>query len=285
MTGLRTQYECYMTAQNLEGSNKASSYVRALELLGPILADRSPQFVHCANLYQIDSPKLIEHLYRYILDQQNLGDNGIFSSTFKPSYWRSRFYSAALKSYKQFLVSHLHEASLWAIYNEPDIAPKELGLRLTRKPLDAKAFVDGDAIDFTTREGKEVLRQVKTRVNQEFFRKMILRNYGSRCCLTGLPVPEVLRASHIVGWAEDKENRMNPANGLCLSATYDAAFDRHLISFDEDYRLVLNPSLREHYTDAAFKRHFLAYEGTRLIPPSKHEPDPKLLEKHRQRRA
>ncbi len=34
------RYSQYMEEQNAEGSNKASSYVRALELLGPILEKR-----------------------------------------------------------------------------------------------------------------------------------------------------------------------------------------------------------------------------------------------------
>lgn len=281
MSGIRKRYELYMSTLNQEGSNKASSYVRALELLGPILAAHAPHFANCKDLYAIDSPKLIEQLYAFILEQQSLGDKGIFTSTFKPSYWRSGFYSAALRSYRQFLVTQRHEDMLWAIYSEPGLDPKELGRRLLCQPIDAKALVSDDNLDYTTREGKEVLRQVKTRMNQAFFRKMILRNYGSRCCLTGLPVPEVLRASHIIGWAEDKENRMNPANGLCLSATYDAAFDRHLITFDDELRLVLSPSLDKHYTDDAFKQYFGALEGQRLLPPNKFGPDRALLEQHR----
>jgi len=281
MNTMRNRYEHHMAAQNLEGSNKASSYIRALELLGPILAARSSRFAHYVDLYTIDSPKLIDQLYAYIIDQQNLGDKGIFSSTFKPSYWRSGFYSAALKSYKQFLVAQRYEDMLWAIYSESELDPKELGQRLLRQPLEAKALVSDEHIDFTKREGKEVLRQVKTRLNQDFFRKMILRNYETCCCLTGLTVPEVLRASHIVGWAEDKANRMNPANGLCLSATYDAAFDRHLITFDEDFRLILSPTLKEHYTNAAFKKYFLALEGQRITLPSRFHPESVLLEQHR----
>ena len=41
-------------------------------------------------------------------------------------------------------------------------------------------------------------------------------------------------------WAEGEANRLDPENALCLSATYDAAFDRHLISFDEHYRLIVS---------------------------------------------
>lgn len=44
-----------------------------------------------------------------------------------------------------------------------------------------------------------------------------------------------------------RERPGDPRNGLCLSATYDKAFDQHLISFDEDYRLVVAPEIRDHY--------------------------------------
>jgi putative restriction endonuclease len=100
---------------------------------------------------------------------------------------------------------------------------------------------------------------------------------------TGLSIPEVLRASHIIAWAEDAKNRMNPANGLCLSATYDAAFDRHLISFDEKYRLILSPTLKEHCTSKAFKEQFLKFEGSRIAAPERFCPDQGLLDEHRKK--
>ena len=65
--------------------------------------------------------------------------------------------------------------------------------------------------------------------------------------------PDIRRASHISEWAEGEANRLNPENGLCLSATYDAAFDRHLISFDEHYRLIVSKAIKDQYTDAAAK--------------------------------
>jgi len=45
---------------------------------------------------------------------------------------------------------------------------------------------------------------------------------------------DILRgtASHIVPWAEDERNRLNPRNGLCLNALHDRAFDRHLMWID-----------------------------------------------------
>lgn len=110
---------------------------------------------------------------------------------------------------------------------------------------------------------------------------MLLEIYDSKCCLTGIDVPEVLRASHIIPWAEKKNTRLNPENGLCLSATYDAAFDRHLISFDEEYRLILSPALKENYTSEAFNTHFGAYEGKQITLPARFIPSQEYLQYHR----
>ena len=130
--------------------------------------------------------------------------------------------------------------------------------------------------------GKERLATIKARVTQAQYRKWILNIYRGECCVTGLNVPEILRASHIVGWKEDFENRMNPENGLCLSATYDAAFDRHLISFDDDYRMILAPSLRDYYTNKAFQDVFKHFEGKRITLPVRFRPSKDLLAKHRE---
>jgi len=284
MQSFRNAYSDFIFEHTEAGSNKASSYIRALELLGPILTNRSTPFVQCADVFSIQSIKYIDDLYRYILEQQNLGDAGIFKAVEKPSYWRSRFYSAALKSYKEFLILHQYKDKLWEVYNETCVDPQELGKRLSQKKLEsARDLLPREGLDPSSKEGKDALREVKTRVNQDFFREMILCDYKTQCCVTGLNIPDVLRASHIVGWADDATNRMNPANGLCLSATYDAAFDRHLISFDEDYRMIFSPVLKDFYTNQAFKTQFLAFKGQKIILPKKFKPDLGLLEKHRQK--
>lgn len=131
------------------------------------------------------------------------------------------------------------------------------------------------------KEGRDAIAETRVRLGQSYFRKMVLRNFGNRCCLTGLDVPQTLRASHIVSWASDKANRMNPENGLCLSATYDAAFDKHLISFDNDYRMIVSKEIREYYTNDVTREYFQNYEGKQIELPSLYMPSKKLLEKHR----
>lgn len=65
---------------------------------------------------------------------------------------------------------------------------------------------------------------------------------------------------------------MNTENGRCLSATYDAAFGKHLISFDNDYRMVVRKEIKEYYTNEVAKTYFGNYEGKQLILPSSYLP-------------
>ena len=278
---LRYKYYHHIREQNIEGSNKASSYIRALELLDGILK-KSPLF-DLGDFWSIDSVPKIDQLYAHALEFQKKEGSIFLHDDLSPSYGRNGYYSAALKSYKEFLVLNNHEQKLWDLVNQPDADPVDISKRLNEQDIDSiEALIDRD-IDFSSEEGKEVLRETKQRVNQGRFRKMILATYETQCCVSGLNVPEVLRASHIVGWADDDKNRMNPTNGLCLSATYDAAFDRHLISFDEDYRLIFSPKLKEFYSNEAFKTQFLAFEGQQISKPKRFCPDQEFLEKHRQK--
>jgi putative restriction endonuclease len=94
-------------------------------------------------------------------------------------------------------------------------------------------------------EGIEREAIVRVRVNQSFFRRRIVSAYEFRCCVTGLAVPELLVASHIVPWAQDTANRLNPRNGLCLNALHDRAFDRGLMVVDDTMHVRFSPRLRE----------------------------------------
>ena len=93
--------------------------------------------------------------------------------------------------------------------------------------------------------GTEVERLVRQRIGQNKFRDAMLDYWGGACAVTGVALPEVLRASHAKPWAEcetDSE-RLDVFNGFLLSANLDALFDRFLISFDEQGVLVAAPAL------------------------------------------
>ena len=93
-------------------------------------------------------------------------------------------------------------------------------------------------------EGAETTRQQLTaaRVGQGKFRKDLLARWDGSCAILGVSRPELLRASHIKPWTSSNNiERLDPANGLLLSAMYDAAFDALLLSFADDGALVLAP--------------------------------------------
>ena len=127
----------------------------------------------------------------------------------------------------------------------------------------------------------EVEKKVKTRRLQTFFRNVVLSSYEHRCALTGITVRQLLVASHIIPWSENENRRADPTNGLCLNALHDKAFDRHLITFDEDYRLVVSSILKKGDIPELQSSNFAKLEGTRIVLPHRFAPDFQALEEHR----
>ena len=80
----------------------------------------------------------------------------------------------------------------------------------------------------------EAERLVVQRVGQGLFRGALLDYWQGKCCVTGLDVPELLRASHIRPWAqcETDEQRLDVFNGLLLAPHLDALFDAGLMTVD-----------------------------------------------------
>jgi HNH endonuclease len=84
------------------------------------------------------------------------------------------------------------------------------------------------------------------RIGQDVFRDALMDYWGGRCPLTGITEPALLRASHIVRWADcDDAQRLDVHNGLLLSALWDAAFDCGLVSFTDDSAVLGSSRLSE----------------------------------------
>ena len=93
---------------------------------------------------------------------------------------------------------------------------------------------DESSSEYQDYSSTDRIGQTKTRIGQNFFRKAVLSAYNYRCCITGLSIPKLLVASHIVPWHIDSANRLNPRNGLALSVLHDKAFDLGMITINED---------------------------------------------------
>jgi hypothetical protein len=116
----------------------------------------------------------------------------------------------------------------------------KLGVSLPDAPLDAFRKATAHLPQTT-----EVERLTVERVGQSLFRQALLEYWNSRCPLTGITDPALLRASHIVPWAECESDalRLDVHNGLFLSALWDATFDAGLISFADDGTVLRSPKL------------------------------------------
>jgi putative restriction endonuclease len=146
------------------------------------------------------------------------------------------------------------------------------------KPVEEVAEIKTEDLPHTGLEREAVLR---VRVNQAFFRRRILSAYEFRCCVTGLMIQQLLVASHIVGWAEDKANRLNPRNGLCLNALHDRAFDARLMWIDDNYKVRFTDTAKEASGASKATTDWLTqFEGARLLLPASFVPDPNFLRSH-----
>ena len=93
----------------------------------------------------------------------------------------------------------------------------------------------------------EAERLVVQRIGQDVFRDRLMEYWQGRCPLTGISDRALLRASHIIPWAdcESDAERLDVHNGLLLSALWDAAFDRALVTFDDEGKPEYSASLSE----------------------------------------
>ena len=129
--------------------------------------------------------------------------------------------------------------------------------------------------------GEDRIVTSTTRIGQRFFRNAVLAAYNERCCITGLSIPSLLVASHIVPWSHGSAYRVNPRNGLLLSALHDKAFDSGLITVDDDMTVrVSNRYAR--LTDSYFTESIQHYHGREINLPEKFVPDSDFLSYHKE---
>ena len=89
---------------------------------------------------------------------------------------------------------------------------------------------------------------IKARRGQGSFRKGVLELWGGRCAVTGIAIESILIASHAKPWAKcSDDERLDPSNGLLLSATLDRLFDKHLIAFQPDTgEMLISEKIKKH---------------------------------------
>jgi putative restriction endonuclease len=261
----------FNTRLSPENSRKASSYAQAISILDKVLVHQHVIDLRGMSLYDIHDLAVLEEVRQVVKEEEKKMKAGLpsifnYGNPGQKSYPLGGFCSAALRSLKEYALYHGAELIVAKEANPHIISTKLIN------------YFD------IAKEGEDVESQVKRRKGQDYFRRMILTNYSGRCALTGIDIPQLLLASHIIPWSDvsHKKDRLNPCNGICLSALYDKAFDKGLITFSpDDYSVILSSALRDYETEEYFDKHFGIIIDKKLTMPTDYLPNRDFLAYHR----
>jgi putative restriction endonuclease len=134
--------------------------------------------------------------------------------------------------------------------------------------------------DILELKGETKVREVKTRVNQNVFRQIMLSNYSGKCAISGIDISDFLVASHIVPWSKNEKERLNPENGICLSSLYDKAYDKGYIGISTKHEVLLSKSLTDNSEKDFFSILFSNLKGSKIQLPERFLPRKEFLEYH-----
>jgi putative restriction endonuclease len=138
-----------------------------------------------------------------------------------------------------------------------------------------------DALEGTEHlKGEYRVREVKTRVNQNVFRQIVIANYSGKCAVSGIDIPDLLVASHIIPWSKNAEERLNPENGICLSPLYDRAYDKGYIAINERFEILLSSALKKKTHEGYHLKYFASLSGSKIMLPKKYYPKKDFLQFH-----
>lgn len=127
---------------------------------------------------------------------------------------------------------------------------KRTGSSLDYQPAETRQLHLGEApipsYSYTPPNETEREGLIISRVGQGAYRKSLLHRRHFRCAVTQYENKEILIASHIVPWKDSSnEERLDVDNGILLSPNYDALFDRHLIGFQDNGKIILSRPFSE----------------------------------------
>jgi hypothetical protein len=135
--------------------------------------------------------------------------------------------------------------------------------------------INVDVLPENSTVGTETLAVGKRRIGQGRYRRDVIRLWDGKCAITGSSIQELLIASHIVPWKDSNSiEKTDEQNSVLLSALYDKLFDKYLITFDENGKILVSRSINIKEKGA------LSITGTELID-IKSERMLSYLKKHR----
>ncbi len=140
-------------------------------------------------------------------------------------------------------------------------------------------ILDEEYLSSLENKRTEAIYPRKVRLGQEIFRDMVLSAYG-KCCVCGIPIDELLVASHIIAWKDRHNLRLNPCNGLCLCVLHDKAYDKGYLTVTDSYEILISPRIEQLLPHHALDSGFAIYHGNKIRLPEKFLPNGEFLNEH-----
>lgn len=123
------------------------------------------------------------------------------------------------------------------------------------------------------------LVEIQSRVKQSSFRKKVLANFDSKCCISSINETELIVASHIIPWSHRIETRLDPANGLPLFNSYDKLFDLGYITFNDNLKIIITSKTPNFSVELQML--LKSIENKVAVSPQKYTIKKEYLEYHR----
>ena len=80
--------------------------------------------------------------------------------------------------------------------------------------------------------------------------------------------------------SKNENERLNPENGICLSALYDRAFDKGLIGINTNLEIILSNDLKKKHKETYYSKHFEGLDKKKITLPERYLPKKEFLEYH-----
>ena len=226
------------------------------------------------------------------LNNPDFKEGDVFGNIIKPLEFNNSIFQSDLKP------SDLdHKGPTWERcfdnYGIDDISLDKF-LFILNKATDKKLDLDNEENKVQIQARKQIFshnfkvsntiaKSIQTRGHyQNFFRKIVLKNYNYECAITGIKTKSCLTAAHILRWADYEDHRLDPQNGICLSKLVDACFENNLIFIDDNYKVNLRDEIKK---DKKLYEELKKYEGIKINLPEFKEcrPNKKFLQIHREK--
>jgi putative restriction endonuclease len=174
-----------------------------------------------------------------------------------------------------------YDESIWGDYfKNPDGFLNKcldvMSMRINGHPSESFESLDSEAQ--STPVGRDLPLEATQRYGQSALRNVLLKNYHARCCLTGIDIKELLVVSHIKPWSvSEPTEKVSASNALLLNAFHDRAFDKGLITINQQLKVVVWDELEHSKLNDKW---LYSYEGKRISVPEAGVPDREYVTYH-----